>query len=81
MVLMKYIQRLPGLQGFTSLTILHLHALEVKEIEESQGDQHVHSQAVGVEKEFEQEFDEFDPTMIKGGPVIGPEKHQGNLVG
>ena len=61
---MKYIQRLPGLQGFTSLTILHLHALEVKEIEESQGDHHVHSQAVGVEKESEQEFDYLYPARI-----------------
>lgn len=58
MVLTKYIHRLPGLQGFTSLPILHLHALEVKEIEESQGDKHIHRQAIGVEKEFEEELDE-----------------------
>ena len=64
MILMKYIQRLPGLQGFTSLAILHLHALEVKKVEESQCNQHVHSQAVGVEKESEQEFDYLYPPRI-----------------
>ncbi len=58
LVLTEYIHRLPGLQGLTSLPILHLHALEVKEVEESQGDQNVHRQAVCVKKEFEQEFHE-----------------------
>jgi hypothetical protein len=53
----------------------------MKELQESQGVQKVHSQAVGVEPKFEQEFDYQDPTRIEGGPVVGPEEHQGKLVG
>ena len=53
----------------------------MKEVEESQCVQKVHCQAVGVEPEFEQELDYLDPARIEGGPVVGPEEHQGNLVG
>ena len=53
----------------------------MKEVEESQGVQKVHRQAVGVEPKFEQEFYYLDPARIEGGPVVGPEEHQGNLVG
>ena len=81
MVLTKDIHRLPGLQGFTSLPILHLYALEVKEVEESQGDKHIHRQAIGVEKEFEEEFYDLDTARVEWGPIVGPEENQGKLVG
>ena len=81
LVLPEEIHRLPGLKRLKSLSTLHLHALEMKEVEESQGVQKVHRQAVGVEPQFEQEFDYLDPAWIEGGPVVGPEEHQGNFVG
>ena len=67
MILTKEVHhRLSRLHGLNLLPELHFHALEMKKVEKGQGVQKVHRQAVGIEPESEEEFDDQDPARVEG---------------
>jgi hypothetical protein len=71
----EYTLDISGVRGFQSIPLLHLHALEVKEVEESQGVQHVQGRAVGIVNEEEDEFNRLVVTIIERRPIVGPKEN------
>ena len=70
----EYARDIPGVRGFQSIPLLHLDALEVKEVEEGQGVHHVQGRAVGIVGEHEDEFDCLIVAIIERRPIEGPKK-------